>query len=143
MAPSHGNTCQLTLNSNANKTCFINFFWRSSDSKDGQIHQLDTEVKALKSFILKQLYVIKKTIEDFKVQDNIPNNWLLIQSLTNYLRNENHKKTSIIKSLTGNHRFPAPVSPSDANQGKLHEQDHEHYLISEDTWQYPWIMKRS
>ena len=38
--------------------------------------------------------------------------------------------------MTENHRFPAPVFPSDVNQGKLHEHDHEHELVSEDTWPY-------
>ena len=62
-----------------------------NDSKHKQTNQLDTAVKALKSFILEELYVIKKTIEDFKVQDHMPNNSFLIQSLKNYLRNKNQK----------------------------------------------------
>ena len=62
-------------------------------------------IKALKSFIIEQLYVIKKPIEDFEGQENIPNtnSSVLIQSLKeelHYLRNENLAKTSIIKSLT-------------------------------------------
>ena len=54
-----------------------------NDMKDEQINNLNAEVKALKSFIIEQLYVIKKSIEDFKGQENIPNSdsAVLIQSL--------------------------------------------------------------
>ena len=40
--------------------------------KDEQINNLNVEVKALKSFIVEQLYVIKKLIEDIKCQKSIP-----------------------------------------------------------------------
>ena len=71
--------------------------------------------KALKSFIIEQLYVIKKSIEDFKDQENIPNSdsLVLIQSFKeelHYLRNENLAKTSITKSLTENHCIPANIN---------------------------------
>ena len=74
-----------------------------NDMKDEQINNLNAEVKALKSFIIEQLYVIKKSIEDFKGQEDIPNSnsSVLIQSLKeelHYLQNENLAKTSIIKS---------------------------------------------
>ena len=72
-------------------------------------------IKALKSFIIEQLYVIKKPIEDFEGQENIPNtnSSVLIQPLKeelHYLRNENLTKTSIIKSLTENQCIPANVN---------------------------------
>ena len=86
-----------------------------NDMKDEQINNLNAEVKALKSFIIVQLYVIKKSIEDFKGQKNISNSGssVLIQSLKeelHYLRNENLAKTSIIKSLTENHCIPANIN---------------------------------
>ena len=74
-----------------------------NDTKDEQIYNLNAEVKALKSFIVEQLYVIKKSIEDIKCQGSIPNSSDLLQSLKeelSYLRSENLNKTSIIKSLT-------------------------------------------
>ena len=73
-----------------------------NDTKDEQINNLNAEVKAVKSFIIEQFHVIKKSIEGIKGQENIPNSSVLIQSLKeelNYLRNENLTKTSIIKSL--------------------------------------------
>ena len=39
-----------------------------NDTKDVQINDLNVEVKALKSFIVEQFYVIKKSIEDIKCQ---------------------------------------------------------------------------
>ena len=84
-----------------------------NDTKNEQINNLNAEVKALKSSIIEQLYVIKKSIQDIKGQENIPNTSVLIQSLKeelNFLRNENLTKTSIIKSLTGNHFVPANIN---------------------------------
>ena len=37
-----------------------------NDTKDEQINNLNAEVKALKSFIIEQIYLIKKSIEGFK-----------------------------------------------------------------------------
>ena len=63
-----------------------------NDTKDEQIYNLNAEVKALKSFIVEQLYVIKKSIEDIKCQEStnskIQNSSDLSQSLKeelNYL----------------------------------------------------------
>ena len=84
-----------------------------NDTKNEQINNLNAEVKALKSSIIEQLYVIKKSIQDIKGQENIPNTSVLIQSLKeelNFLRNENLTKTSIIKSLTENHFVPANIN---------------------------------
>ena len=54
-----------------------------NDMKDEEINNLNAEVKALKSFVIEQLYVIKNSIEDFKGQENMPNSnsSVLIQSL--------------------------------------------------------------
>ena len=52
-----------------------------NDTKDEQIYNLNAEVKALKSFIVEQLYVIKKSIEDIKCQESIPNGSGLLQFL--------------------------------------------------------------
>ena len=49
-----------------------------NDTKDEQINNLNEQVKALKSFIMKQLYLRKKSIEDFKCQESIPNSLVLI-----------------------------------------------------------------
>ena len=86
----------------------------TNDTKDEQSDNLNAKVKTLKSFIIEQLYVIKKLIENFKCQENIPNNSVLIQSLKdvlNYLRNKNLAKTSIIKSLAENHCVSANINP--------------------------------
>ena len=86
----------------------------ANDTKDEQSDNLNAKVKTLKSFIIEQLYVIKKLIENFKCQENIPNNSVLIQSLKdvlNYLRNKNLAKTSIIKSLAENHCVSANINP--------------------------------
>ena len=37
-----------------------------NDTKDEQINNLNAEVKALKSFIIEQIYLIKKSIDGFK-----------------------------------------------------------------------------
>ena len=52
-----------------------------NDTKDEQIYNLNAEVKALKSFIVEQLHVIKKPIEDIKCQEGIPNSSDLLQFL--------------------------------------------------------------
>ena len=74
---------------------------------------MNAEVKALKSFIVEQLYVIKKSIEDIKCQESIPNSSDLLQPLKeelSYIRNDNLNKTSIIKSLTENYCVPANIN---------------------------------
>ena len=73
--------------------------FNANDTKAKQINNLNAEVKALKFFIIEQLFV-KKSIEDFKGQESIPNSSVLIQSLkeeSNYLQNENLTTTSTIK----------------------------------------------
>ena len=52
-----------------------------NDARDEQINNLNAEVKTLKSLIIEQHYVVKKPIEDFKGQENIPNSSVPIQSL--------------------------------------------------------------
>ena len=54
---------------------------------------------------MEQLYVIKKSVEEFRPENVTPNNLELIETLKQeirYLRNENITKTCIIKSLTEN-----------------------------------------
>ena len=75
------------------------------DSRIEQIEKLSAEVTALKSFIVEQLYVITRSVEDFRLENVTPNNLELIETLKEeirYLRNENITKTCIIKSLTEN-----------------------------------------
>ena len=88
-----------------------------------QIKNLNAEVTALKSFVEEQLYVIKKSVEEFRLENVTPNNLELIETLKEeirYLRNENITKTCIIKSLTENQatdHVKATTSP------KVHQQD--------------------
>ena len=92
-APTQTQTTPVSPISSEQPTDFI-----VNDTKDGQIYNLNAEVKALKSFVVEQLYVIKKSIEDIKCQESIPNSSDLLQSLNeelSYLRNENLNKTSI------------------------------------------------
>ena len=60
---------------------------------------------ALKSFIIEQLYVIKKSVEDFRSQNATSNNLELIETSKEeirYLRNGNITKTNFIKFLIDN-----------------------------------------
>ena len=71
------------------------------DFRIEQIEKLSAEVTALKSFIVEQLYVIKKSLEEFRLENVTPNNLELIETLKEeirYLRNENITKTCITKS---------------------------------------------
>ena len=103
-----------------------------NNKKDEQINNLNAEVKALKSFIIEQLYVIKKLIDDVKGQESISNSSVLIQSLKeelSYLRNENLNKTSIIKSLTEKHCVPANIIsvlfPANLHHEKIQGEKHK------------------
>ena len=86
-----------------------------NDMKVKQINNLNVEVKALKSFIIGQLCMIKKSIEDFKGQENVSSSSssVLIRSLKeelHYLRSKNLAETCIIKSLTENHCIPTNIN---------------------------------
>ena len=50
------------------------------DFRIEQIENLSAEVGALKSFIIKQFYVIKKSVEDFRLENVTPNNLELIET---------------------------------------------------------------
>ena len=93
---------------------------------------MNAKVKALKSFIVEQLYVLKESIEDIKCKETRPNSSGLIQSLQeelSYLRNENLNKTSIIKSLTKNHCVPTNISsalfPPNLHHEKVQHEKHK------------------
>ena len=129
MAPLPGHTVTLTAANSipiqtqnlpvSPTSCEESVDFVVNDSKHEQINNLNTEVKAFKLFTLDQLYVLKWTIKDINVQENIPNNSLLIRSLEdelNYLRNKNQKRKSLFKLLKVNHCFPVPAFLSDANQ---------------------------
>ena len=78
---------------------------------------------ALKSFIMEQLYFIKKSVEDFRSENVTPNNLELIKTLNEeirYLRNENITKAYIIKSLTENQ---ATTHVKVTTTPKVHQQD--------------------
>ena len=78
---------------------------------------------AWKFFIIEQLYVMKKSVEDFRSQNVTPNNLELIETLKEeicYLRNKNITKTNIMKSLTKNQatgHIKATATPN------VHQQD--------------------
>ena len=67
-ASTQTQTTPVSPISNEQPTDFI-----VNDAKDEQIYNLNAEVKALKSVIVEQLYVIKKSIEDIKFQESMPN----------------------------------------------------------------------
>ena len=126
-ASTQTQTTPVSPISNEQPTDFI-----VNDTKDEQIYNLNAEVKALKSFIVKQLYVIKKSIEDIKCQGSIPNSSDLLQSLKEelgYLRSENLNKTSIIKSVTENHYVPANINsavfPPNLHHEKVQDEKHK------------------
>ena len=126
-ASTQTQTTPVSPISNEQPTDFI-----VNDTKDEQIYNLNAEVKALKSFIVEQLYVIKKSIEDIKCQESIPNSLDLLQSLKkelSYFRNENLIKTSIIKSLTENLYVPANINsavfPPNLHHEKVQHEKHK------------------
>ena len=93
---------------------------------------MNAKIKALKSFIDEQLYVIKKIDWRHKCQESIPNSSVLIEFLKeelNYLRHENLNKTSIIKSLTENHCVPANINsavfPPNLHHEKVQDEKHK------------------
>ena len=99
------------------------FFESHDDFRIEQIENLSAEVAALKSFIVKQLYVIKKSVDDFRLENVIPNILELIETLKEeilYLRNENVTKTCIIKSLTENQAIDHVKAITTA---KVHQRD--------------------
>ena len=105
------------------------------DFRIEKIENLSTEVIALKSVIVEQLYVIKKSVEDFRLENVTANNLELIETLKEeirYLRNENITKTCIIKSLTENqaiHHVKAITTP------KVHQRDTAiHTEVIPKTW---------
>ena len=51
-----------------------------------QIENVSAEVTALKSFIIEQLYVVKKSMEDFRSENFAPNNLELIETLKEEIR---------------------------------------------------------
>ena len=51
------------------------------DLKDGRIEQLNVELKALKSFISEELYLMKKMIEDLQDQKTTQNHSIVTKSL--------------------------------------------------------------
>ena len=57
------------------------FYESHDDFRIEQIENLSTEVAALKSFIVEQLYVIKKSVEDFCLENVTSNNLELIETL--------------------------------------------------------------
>ena len=62
------------------------------DFRIEQIENLSAEVTALKSFTMEQLYVIKKSVEDFRSENVTPNDPELTETFKEeirYLRNEN------------------------------------------------------
>ena len=69
-----------------NKSCA--FSKSHNNFRIEQIQNLSAEVAALKSFIIEQLYVIKKSVEDFRSENVTPNNLELIETWGNMLSQE-------------------------------------------------------
>ena len=70
------------------------------DLKDERIEQLNAKLQALKPFIRKELYFMKKMTEDLQGQKATPNHSIVAESLGEgliYLRNENLIKMKTIK----------------------------------------------
>ena len=85
-----------------------------------KIKHLNTEVFALKEFILEQLYVTKISVKDIRSETVAPNNLGLLKALKEeirYLRNQNLTKTSIIKILTEKQAIETTLTP------KIHQLD--------------------
>ena len=94
------------------------------DFRIEQIENLSAELTALKSFIAEQPYVIKTSVEDFRLGNFTPNNFELIETLKaeiSYLRNENITKTCIIKSLTEKQTTDKDVKATTTR--KVHQRD--------------------
>ena len=88
--------------------------------KVAKIKHLNTEVFALKEFILEQLYVTKISVKDIRSETIAPNNLELLKALKEeirYLRNQNLTKTSIIKILTEKQAIETTLTP------KIHQLD--------------------
>ena len=70
---------------------------------------LSTEINALKSFVLEQVFVIKKTIQDIQERpNNKETNNDYVTSLTaqiNFLKEENETKNTIIRILSENQSY--------------------------------------
>ena len=79
------------------------------------------ELKALKSFIREELYVMKKMIKDLQGQEAPPNHSVFIESLKEeliYFRNENLTKTQIVKTITEIQHLPSTSSKQTASNTK-------------------------
>ena len=87
--------------------------------KDKRIEQRNAELKALKSFAMEQLYVIRKLIENFQGQKATPNHSVVTESLKeehSHLSNENLTKTQTRKTITENQYFASTsVTQSSSN----------------------------
>ena len=91
------------------------------DLKDERIEQLNAELKALKSFIREELYLMKKMTEDLQGQKSTPNHSVVAESLKEeliYVRNENLTKIQIIKTITENQHLPSTFSTQSSSSTK-------------------------
>ena len=98
-----------------------NSIYNKHDLKDERIEQLNTELKALKSFIKEELYLMKKMIEDLQGKKSTPNHSVVEESLKEeliYVRNENLTKTQIIKTITENQHLPSTLLTQSSSNTK-------------------------
>ena len=85
-----------------------------------EMEHLNAEISALKPFILEQLHVIKKSVEDIRAETVAPNNLEFIEALQEeiiYLRNKKLTKTSIIKIVTEKQAVETTLTP------RIHQLD--------------------
>ena len=78
---------------------------------------------ALKSFIMEQVYVIKKSVDDFRLANVTPNILELIETLIEkicYLMKKNKAKAFIVKSLTENQAADLVKTTTTSN---CHQED--------------------
>ena len=113
----HSTVTSVTPTSNSKENSNQN----KHDLKGKGIEQLSEELKALKSFVREDVYVIKKIIEDLQDQKAAPNHSVATESLKEeliYLRNENLTKTQITKTVSKNQHPPSTSSTKNSSNTK-------------------------
>ena len=71
-----------------------------NSTPEEQICNVKAELVALKSFVIEQIYVLKKRLEEKEVSPEGGNLLKLLQDETSYLRYENKVKSEIIRMLS-------------------------------------------
>ena len=72
----------------------------ANSTPEEQICNIKVELVALKSFVIEQIYVLKKRLEGKKVSAEVSNLLKLLQEQISYLREENKVKSEIMRILS-------------------------------------------